>query len=354
MADTSDIPPRDEPRAGNPDDAGAAAGPVEERGKPDPGDTRLAPDITPPPEGAFERVSSRAAVWGFVVWGIVLACLWFFPSTWHAVVRVLDVPLWPLVDAAGRPVAVGVLAAATAVLSMLAQLFLTDTPRLRAVKQRAHILRSQQRALPVHSPREDAMHAAVTRAHWRIARAGFVPLGILLGPMVAAFLWLPARVDPANYNPAPGAVVTLTAQIDGNYAAPVVLSAGGQTLAPQDDPPRQNPSWSVTLPADAPGVHRFTLSTQSGSVPFDVPTGDAAPPPLHPQRHPNGYSIQLPVAGPIRNLTLTCPEPRPRDERTFWRPFAWAGWRWDAGWLGLYFAVYFPVTWLARRVLRVP
>jgi uncharacterized membrane protein (DUF106 family) len=331
-----------------------AAGSAEDRGQPDPSDTRLAPDITPPPESRFERNSSRAALFCFVLWGIVLAIFWIFPESWHAAVRVLDVPLWPLIRALGRPGAVAVVAAATAILSMLAQLFLTDTPRLRAVKRCAHILRRQQRDLPVHSPREEVLHAAVTRSHWRIARAGFVPLGILLGPMIASFLWLPARVDPANINPAPGAAVTLSAQIDGNYTGPVVLSAAGLTCAPQDETPGPTLAWPIVLPAGMDAVHRYTLAAQSTSVLLDVPTGDAAPPPLHPQRHPNGFSIQLPGAGPIKYITLTCADPRSRDQRTFWRPFAWAGWHWDAGWLGLYFVAYLPVMWLSRRVLRVP
>jgi pyruvate,water dikinase len=315
-------------------------------------DTRIAPDLLPPAESRWERLSSRAATGAFVVWGIVLALLWYFPPFWHAAVRIFDLPLWPLVDALGRPAAVAVLAAATAFLTMLAQLLLTDTRRLRVVKQRAHILHRQQRALPLHSPREDALHAVVTRAQWRIARASLVPAGILLGPMIAIFFWFPARVDPADINPPPGAAVTLTAHLDAAYIGPILLSLDGQALPPQDG--RQTLTWPITLPAGTPAVHRLTLSASPASVQFDLPTGDAAPPPLHPQRQPNGFAWQEPGAGIIKNITITCPDPRTPDELAFWRPFAWAGWHWDAGWMGLYFVVYFPAIYLARRLLRVP
>jgi len=356
LADTPDIPRLEEPCAWK---AGAvptgAAVPSEDRVPPDPNDARLAPEITPPPESRFERISSRAALWGFIVWGIMLALLWLVPLGWQATLHMLDVIFWPLIRVLGRFAAVAFLAGATAFLTMLAQLLLNDTPRLRTVKQCVQILSREQRALPVHSPREDALHAASVRAHWRIARASLVPVGLLLGPMIAAFLWLPARVDPAHINPAPGAAVILTAEIDGSYAGPVLLTAGGQALPPADDaPPPHTRAWPITLPAGAPAIHSYTLTAQAAWMPIEVPTGDASPPPLQIQRQPHGFSYQLPGAGVIRNLTLACPDPRGPDERAFWRPFAWAGWHWDAGWLGLYFVVYLPVMWLARRLLRVP
>jgi hypothetical protein len=96
------------------------------------------------------------------------------------------------------------------------------------------------------------------------------------------------------------------------------------------------------------------LTAQSSAVQIDLPTGDAAPPPLYPQRQPNTFAWQHPGAGIIHTLTITCPDPRLPDQRTFWQPFAWAGWHWDAGWLGLYFVIYIPAMYLSRRLLRVP
>ena len=51
----------------------------------------------------------------------------------------------------------------------------------------------------------------------------FGPLLLILGPMVMVFLWFPARVDPASWNPPPSAVAYVTATVDGEHSGPIDL-----------------------------------------------------------------------------------------------------------------------------------
>jgi uncharacterized membrane protein (DUF106 family) len=322
----------------------------------DPTDATLAPELRPPQESSFEHYSTRAALGGCIIWGVYLGLLWLFPQWrfWEVSVGILDVFFWPLVRILGRPCAVMVLAGGMAVVTMVAQRFLTDTRRLREVKRRTAVLNKMAHALPAHSPREEAIHAVVTHAHWRIVRAGLIPLGVLLGPTIIAFLWIPVRVDPSHINPVPGTTVTVSARTNGALVGPVQLSVDGQLIAAKDAPlVNHNISWPITLPAKS-AIQTIRLVTPTTALEIELPTGDAAPPPLERDRESNQFSYTRPGGGGIELLTITCPDPRLAEECVFWQPFIWLGWSWDAGWVGLYLVMYLPAMYLARRLLHVP
>jgi hypothetical protein len=157
--------------------------------------------------------------------------------------RLLDTVLWPLVSTLGKPGAVAVMAAALALLTLIGQRLLTDNRRLLAAKQRANRLRKEAACLPAESPRRTALGRAASGVQLRLLGAAFVPLAVLLGPMIMSFVWLPERVDPASWNPPPGAVAYVTAAVDGEHSGPIdldvdtALTMDDQTPASQSAPP---------------------------------------------------------------------------------------------------------------------
>jgi len=85
----------------------------------------------------------------------------------------------------------------------------------------------------------------------------------------------------------------------------------------------------------------FHAARESGS-----PGRTASIPPPQPER----VAGQI---GAIEEVRIVYP-PRHEKSRVFWRSFAWLGWHWDAGWLGVYIAAYVPVMLIAKRLLKVP
>jgi pyruvate,water dikinase len=384
-------------------------------------DDRVAPAQAPPPEGRLERLGVRLTVVGLVGWGLYLLIMWLAPRSgwWEAAVAVLDRVFWPLVRAVGPWWAVAILAGWTAAVSMACQWAWTDVRRLRVAKARGKALRDEAHTLPEGSPRDVALLALAAQADWRVARAGFVPLAVLLGPMMLMFFWLPERIDPAVANPLPGAVVTVTATVPGEFAGELSAApAGGAALeagetarvsvpaarpllealerelaaAGEHGPlpaalaarlegtgkargdllqdlratlagplPPQTFSWRVRTPADRAGAFPVTIDVQGEGEARGRPaearvvTGLAAPPPLGAAEEAGGRVVRTtPRDGPVQSVAVHFVDPRRPEDRAFWRPFAWAGWRWDAGWLGLYLAVYIAAMVLLRRALRIP
>ncbi len=193
----------------------------------DPHDTRIPYCQRPPVPGARERAGGMLRNVFFLVWGVYLVATFALPAGWvyRPSLAALDAALWPLVAAFGKAGAVAVLAGGLAVITMAGQRLLTDNQRLRVAKARAARLRAEAGGLPADSPRRQALLALAGPVHMRVFLAALVPIAVILGPMVMSFMWLPQRVDPASWNPRPGATAYVTAMVDGDYLKPVTLTA---------------------------------------------------------------------------------------------------------------------------------
>lgn len=212
---------------------------------PDPLDTHIEPTQLPPPPSPKDRRATRLRNIALIVWAVFLAVVFLLPPAALKLpcFRLLDSVLLPAVDLIGRPALVALLALFLGFYSMIGQRLLTDNRRLLLAKSRAAALRKEAQSLPPDSPRRSALLAAAAPVQTRVALAAMVPLCLILGPMVLSFLWLPERVDPSSWNPAPGATVYLTAQVAGDHTGPVTLNAAAplvidpQTPAAQTLPP---------------------------------------------------------------------------------------------------------------------
>ena len=207
----------------------------------DPHDTRIPYCQRPPVPGARERAGGMLRNVFLLVWGAYLVAAFALPAAWlyRPTMAALDAALWPLVAAFGKAGAVAVLAGGLAVITMAGQRLLTDNQRLRVAKARAARLRAEAGGLPADSPRRQALLAlaglrpgvaglrpgGAGPVHTRVFLAALVPIAVILGPMVMSFMWLPQRVDPASWNPRPGATAYVTAMVDGDYLKPVTLTA---------------------------------------------------------------------------------------------------------------------------------
>jgi hypothetical protein len=311
---------------------------------------------------------------------------------------------------------VAVIAAGLAVLTMIGQRLLTDNRRLLAAKQRANRLRREAASLPAGSPRRIALGRAAGGVQPRLLGAAFVPLAVLLGPMVMSFLWLPERVDPASWNPPPGAVAYVTATVDGEHSGPIRLEADAalaldaQTPASQSAPPvravltrllarwqeqadaldgpdseippamiadltqcldgRIPPhqlTWTLHAPSQQPG--RYPVALSAGDEPAirtSLVLGDRFPPEPKEDLGDGRGPLQVvrPQAdSPIDRVTVTYQFPRTLGDRVFFAPLERIpmqvlqdrGWsRWDAGWLLTYIAAYLLTLAPVRWLLRIP
>lgn len=382
--------------------------------KADPQDVRIAPDMVPPPAGRRERRARTIFIVAALIWACYLFATFVLPpdSLYNPTIRVLDGLLWPLVRTLGKPAAVAVIAAAMAALTMVGQRLLTDNRRLLAVRRRAKRLRRQATDLPEGSPRRRTIDRLVSYAQMRILAAALVPLGVLLGPMIMTFVWLPKRVDPASWNPRPGATVYVTAGIDGEYLKPISiehdsrLRLDGHTsaqqqvpairqiltnlldkyrrdhLAGKDVPPEmiadlgkyldspigtQELTWTIRTPQRI--SDRYDVSLHAAECPpFFVPVliGDRYPSELD-EIVRDGKSTAKIIRSadeqsPIRYVRVSCREKRQLGDRVFWAPLQSPGWswlaessaaKWDAGWLLTYIGAYLLVLFPLRRILSI-
>lgn len=263
------------------------------------------------------------------------------------------------------------------------------------------------------SGREDAPAAAGVQT--RLLGAAFVPLAVVLGPMVMSLVWLPARVAPASWNPPPGAVAHVTAEVDGEHTGQLRLEATGllaldeQTPAGQSPPPiravlsrllarwrqevkepggrggkippammadlqryldgripPQQLTWTIHTPSE-PGRHPIALVAGDGApIRTSLVLGDRFPP--EPKEDLGDGRGPLQVAtgqadSPIRRVTVTYQFPRTLGDRVFFAPLKGIDWptlekwgwsRWDAGWLLTYIAAYLLTLLPVRWLLRIP
>ncbi|MCL2648080.1 MAG: PEP-utilizing enzyme [Phycisphaerales bacterium] len=384
---------------------------------PDPNDMRIAWDCVPPVAGRRERTSSWLRNICLLLWGVFLGLVFLLPQTqlYEASMAALDQVLWPLVRSLGGPITVAIIAASLAILSMIGQWLLCDTPRLREAKRRAALLRQELASLPLGSPRGRAIASLAAPVQMRLTLAAFVPLAVLLGPMVMSFLWLPERIDPAVQNPRPGATAIISASIDTDYAGPITLTADpalqpaaeSQTATPirpvlttlvaqlqrgevppavrslvaQDGkspeflatdlqkflqiPPHSLPpqtlSWSILTPPETAAIYHVTATAANGqTLTAPLVLGDLAPPPAA-QTDEKGNRFQQIIAvpsgsppGPILAFRIRYADTRRVDAQAFFAPFAPLGWHYDFGWLGIYLIVYMAVLFPTRWLLRIP
>jgi pyruvate,water dikinase len=377
------------------------------------GDPRIAPADVPPPPGRKDRRAARLRNVSLAVWGILLALAFVLPEAvlYRPALRAVDAAVWWMVPLMGKPATVAVVAAGVAILTMLLQRVLVDNARLREARRRAQILSRSAAGLPADSPRARAIARLTTPVQVRVLSAAMTPLAVLLGPMVFTFLWMPARMEPANWSPPPGteayAVATVetlpageTVTLEHDPALTVdqptqavvedvasatdalksLLAAWQQPGTPADETlaaeirdlqargktaddlrralgvgirPRAI-SWTLRTPADDPHGGRWTVAMRGpGGVvrSLRLVVGD---------RHPPEDALELLSDEPgIVGIRLVLPRPRPQP---FFTPLAGVSWQWvtrrqwdefDIGWLGVYLLAYLPTMMIARRALRV-
>ncbi len=250
----------------------------------------------------------------------------------------------------------------------------------------------------------------------RVIMAAFVPLAVLLGPVIVPLLWwFPERVDPASRNPLPGATANVIATVHGEFSGPIRLehdedltldanSPAEQKLPPlretlekrlaqwrresdlskqpwelqeagrwtgrmlahdlaeylKHDIPAQTLSWTLATPEEA-GRFSVTLQPEGReAVEVVLATGNDQPP--EPKEDlGDGKPVQVLRPGdadsPIQSVKVTWSEKKEQGQDKFWAPLAaWEGsaWsKWDIGWLLLYIMVYVPAMFVLRWVLRL-
>ena len=190
----------------------------------DPADVSIPRNRLPPPRSPAEARIGTVRNICFVVWATYFA-LAFWPNDWatdhvyRPTMTLLDLVLWPMVPAVGWPVTVLLFSIMMASLCMVLQKLLTDNRRLLVAKDRAASLRAEAMKLPPDAPRRAALLAAAAPVQWRVMGASFVPLGLLLGPMIMSVFWLTDRIDV--HNPPPGTSLQVVARIDGEFTGQI-------------------------------------------------------------------------------------------------------------------------------------
>jgi pyruvate,water dikinase len=359
-------------------------------------DTRVPRPLLPPPPGRKERSSAKLRNYFLLGWGLYLAAAFLLPEQilYQPSLQILDLFLWPLVRLFGKVGAVAAIAAALGVLTMLGQKYLTDNQRLRTAKARATALGDEANKLPADSPRARALRRVAAPVQTRVVLASFVPLAVLLGPMVMTFMWFEPRVAPAAWNAPAGTPVTVTAmvkpsqvrQVTLDVPAPLTLSEPAtqkvpdiarvltkyrdtqlkpndlsnqpweireaaerlraQKLADLNDYLSNIPpvpvAWQINVPEHATGHWPIRLKSDNAKTPLTATLvlGDAHPPaPAEVENTPND---------PLRSLKLTY-KVSSQQKPIFFAPIG----HWDWGWLGVYLLAYLPAMFGARALLRV-
>jgi pyruvate,water dikinase len=384
---------------------------------PEPTDTRVPCEQVPPPAGQRERQSATLRNVFLAVWGVYLLAVFLLPDAWvkQPTFHALDMLLLPLVAAVGRAGTVALVSAVLAAVTMIGQRLLTDNRRLLLAKERANRLRQEALKLPADAPRRQALLALAGPVGTRVMMAAFVPLAVILGPMVMSFLWFPERIDPASWNPQPGATVFVTATVDGEYLKPVTLSVHpaltldattpvAQSLPPlrpalerllakwqQPSPlpdnlpwelqetvkliheqrvselstylkgriPPQTLSWTIRTPKNTGGCFAVQLHTEGApAVTTRAVLGDRHAPELKEDLGDGKGPVQLvrsldPEA-PLPLVKVTYKEQKKEGADVFWAPFQRWGWKRDFGWLWTYIIAYVPLMFFWRWALRIP
>ena len=366
----------------------------------DPRDPRIPAADAPPPPGAVERAGARIRNAFLAAWAVFLFGYFALPALGlrTAAARWLDAALWPLVSRFGKVGAVTAIAAFFSAFTPLLQRWLTDVRRLRVAKTRAARLTAAAAKLPKDAPRRRAMEALARSVTARVAAAAFVPLSLLLGPMVLSFDWLTRRIDPAVWNAPAGATVGVQAAVAADWRGPVTLSVPPElrvdaaTPAERALPPVRETleqlqarwsrssdlsglpwevraaaerarremladlgaylragvppewvSWTVRAPNRAAGRFTVTLTVGDDVVSLPIVLGDRYPP----------EEANAPSRGRIQSARVLYPPPPTKP--VFWRPLTRFGNdRFSLGWLWLYLIVYAPLMFATKALLRLP
>jgi len=108
------------------------------------------------------------------------------------------------------------------------------------------------------------------------------------------------------------------------------------------------------VPEQARTLEFRLLAGEEGRGNVVLATGDALPPRMKQRTEGSEVIFVEKGRGVIGDLRMTYADTRTAEQRVFWRPLAWAGVNWDAGWLGLYMVSYLPAMFLAKRLFRIP
>jgi pyruvate,water dikinase len=360
--------------------------------------------LLPPPAGKFERSTNRWRNISLVLWLAFFAFVFGIPSLglYDISIQAIDKLLWPLTINLGKPILVAIIAAVFALLSIIGQRYLTDNRRLSFAKKCADRIEKKLRNKPVLSDNEKSLLKQSGRVQYRVMGAAFVPLALILGPMVMSFMWLMDRIDPMSLNASPGSTVNITVIVDGEYTDSLSLimdtnlrladfSSPVQAILPirstleekynewkvpctlsneawevkaaakaasqemlsdlrnylnQKMEPQQL-TWVVLTPNDKEGRFKVKVKPEKGNaVEMNLILGNAYP--------PEPKVIPVPKNSPVISAQLFYNQQRTRESLTFWIPFKSIGIGWDLGWLGIYLLIYIPVMFLLKFLLKIP
>lgn len=371
-------------------------------------DTRIDRALVPPPPGRKERKSANVRNLFLAIWGVYLAATFLLPEKYlyQPSLSFLDIFLWPLVRAFGKPWAVAIISGALGALTMIGQKFLTDNTRLLVAKRRANALRNEAFKLPKDCPRDKALLALAGPVQMRIFMASLVPMAVMLGPLIMIFFWFPPRVDLPAWNLPPGTPVDVVATVKNEkkhektgtnvlLRDPVTLTVPpGLTIdnispATQKAPPiretleayRSKISKRSDLSQYPPEIQEaaenywnqkvadlknyldegippqvFTWKVRTPDKPGHWPitveagnfreTADIVLGDAHP---PAPSEIQSDPTSHIVSLKLVYPKSEDKEREHFFTPIG----HWDWGWLGVYLLAYLPAMFGARAILKI-
>ena len=375
--------------------------PVRDTATPDPDDSHITYAQRPPIVGKKEQRVNQQGLIAALIWGTLLGTVYLLPAPWlkEPVFTAIDILLWPLVRLFGMVWTVALVGTFFALVPLIIQRCATDNTRLWEAKKRAARLQKTAADFPQGSIRRKAMLDCAAPVTMRTLKASMAALAWVIGPMMLVFLWMPERLDPAAWNADPGGLVTVVAELDGEYQTPMTCAVAApltlegttpstQTLPPiratledlrrewqqtgdlSDYPwqlqtagdqaqeilltslhtylaagvPPQKLTWMIRVPENADGHYPVTINLP------DQPThelmlafGNQKPP------TPNTLNIDY---SPL--IQIEAIYPRPLQQRRFWTPLkAMGGPTWDFGWLGVYILSYLLVMLIVKRFLHV-
>ncbi|MBF0196980.1 MAG: hypothetical protein HQL32_04690 [Planctomycetes bacterium] len=364
--------------------------------------TNIPRKLIPPCPSTLEAKANMSGLIAALTWGIFLAAVYLLPAPilHDPTMTFLDIILWPIMNAFGMVGAVALIATFFGLTPIIAQRFLTDNMRLFEAKRRSAQLSKECKDLPKISPRRKRMEELSRPTTLRILKAAMVPLAFLLGPMMMIFMWFPGRVDPLSWNANPGRMVSIVAEVDGEWTEDISLSLlsplslDSSTPSAQKLPPirkeledlrrewqnasgmdnlpwevqaagdharqvmlnslnaylkngisPQKITWLIDIPESADGNHHVTLNmAENKSASFQLAFGKSVPPP----------EATIPLHHPALKL-ITVNYPRALQKESFWTPLvSLGGSEYDFGWLGVYLLAYLPIMFIGKFILKVP
>lgn len=230
----------------------------------------------PPPPGRFEQKTGQWRNRFFLLWAVFFAAFYGLPENWiqQPVYGIMDYLLLPVAASIGWTLTVVLVAGLIAILCMLGQLWLTDTPRLREAKRRIGELQKEAKSLSADSEKRKQINKLSNQVQGRTLLASFVPIAIILGPMMLTFFWMPKRVPALWHNPKPGIRVNVKALVDGEYTDPIKLKADpalkiDTAITPQE---QSNPPIRETLEALKTRWRFSDSAAEQMDLPWDVRT----------------------------------------------------------------------------------